>query len=74
MTSVAHLRARQDSCPTCGKWNCFRSRRGAQQAARRLYPSRRLYAYPCWPYWHLTSAIVPKPLRSGRKPQAAYAA
>lgn len=73
MTTVAHLCARQDSCPACGK-RCYRSRSGARQAARLLHASRRMYAYPCWPYWHLTSATVPKPLRSGRKPQAAYAA
>lgn len=56
MSTATHLKARQDPCPDCGK-QCYRSRRGARAAARLLYPARRMYAYPCGGYWHLTSMI-----------------
>ena len=42
------------TCPVCGK-KSYLSRKGARQAARILYPSRRMLAYRCRGYWHLTS-------------------
>lgn len=57
MSRIGHLKARQDPCPVCGK-QCYRSRKGAQAAGRLLHPKRRMYAYRCGAYWHLTSAIV----------------
>lgn len=57
MNRVGHLTARQDPCPDCGK-QCYRSRKGARAAARLLYPKRRMYPYPHWPYWHFTSSVM----------------
>jgi len=57
MTRIAYLKARQDPCPGCGK-QCYRSRRGARAAGHLLHRSRRMYAYRCGAYWHLTSMIV----------------
>ena len=56
MSRVTHLQARPGPCPDCGK-QCYRSRRSARRAGILLYPSRRMYAYPCGGYWHLTSMI-----------------
>jgi hypothetical protein len=57
MIPVTYLKARQTPCPRCGK-QCYRSRRGARAAGHLLYPARRMYAYRCGGYWHLTSMIM----------------
>lgn len=60
MSRTAHLKARQDPCPDCGK-QCYRSRRSARAAAMLLYPKRRAYTYQHGAYWHLTSMIYKLP-------------
>lgn len=57
MSRTAHLKARQDPCPSCGR-QCYRSRRSARAAGILLYPKRRAYAYQHGAYWHLTSAVT----------------
>lgn len=59
-------------CRPCGKW-CYKDRKTARNAARRLYPDEALRAYKCvYGWWHI--GHTPDDVKRGeREPFAAAA-
>jgi hypothetical protein len=60
-------------CPGCGKV-CYRGRKAAKRAGRRLYPGKHMRAYRCDRWWHLTSRLERAKARYAPAPAAVAAA
>ena len=59
---TAYVAGRSTRCSVCGKQGCFRSRKEARLARRRIHPGARMRAYQCtsgwWHFGHLPAHIV----------------
>lgn len=59
---AAYVAGRSTRCSVCGKQGCFRSRKEARAARRRIHPGERMRAYQCgsgyWHFGHLPDHIV----------------